>query len=183
MEPTGSRLGRRGAGLSRFAHSSSPASARHTRSRGGCPCPTHVSPRMIRGARLSDRRRLCLAGAICTGGTASWDIATHGSVFVALVASIMTLGLCFSAAFPKMIPPFSGEAPANSSWFSKVAFATGFPSSRSLASRSVIGVAGVTLVQRFGLYPSAALAFDVSIAIAVLAIMLLLSFFIARARQ
>jgi len=41
----------------------------------------------------------------------------------------------------------------------------------------------VTLVQRFGLYPSAALAFDVSIAIAVLAIMLLLSFFIARARQ
>ena len=74
---------RRGAGLSRFAHSSHPHRESTHRSRGGCPCPTHVSPRMIRGARLSDRRRLCLAGAICTGGTASWDIATHGSVFVA----------------------------------------------------------------------------------------------------
>jgi hypothetical protein len=138
---------------------------------------------MIRGARLSDRRRLCVAGATCTGGTAAWDIATHGSVFVALVASIATLVCALGAAFPTTIPSFSGEAPANSGWFSKVALATGYPSSRSLASRSVLGVAGVTLVQRFGLYPSAALPFDVFIAIAVLAITLLLSFFIARARQ
>jgi hypothetical protein len=138
---------------------------------------------MIRDARLSDRRRLCVVGATCAGGTAAWDIVTHGSVFVALVASIATLVCALGAAFPKTIPSFSEEAPAKSSWLSKMAFATGYPSSRSLASRSVLGVAGVTLVQRFGLYPSAALPFDIFIAIAVLAITLLLSFFIGRARQ
>jgi hypothetical protein len=63
----------------------------------------------------------------------------------------------------------------------RVAFATGFPSSRSFVVRSILGVVAVTLVQRFALYPSAALAFDVLIAIAAMAILLLFSFFIARA--
>jgi hypothetical protein len=96
--------------------------------------------------------------------------------------SITTLTLFFSAAFPKTVQPFSAKAPADSSWFSRVAFATGFPSSRSLATRSTFGVAGLTLIQRFVLYPSAALAFDVLIAIAMLAIMLLASWFVVRAR-
>jgi hypothetical protein len=133
-------------------------------------------------ARLRYPRGLYVAGAICTAGTAAWDVATHGSVLVVLVTSITTLILCFSAAFPKTIQPFSGEAPAGSSWFSKVAFATGFPSSRPLATRSTFGVAGFTLIQRFVLYPSAALAFDVLIAVGMLAIALLANWFVVRAR-
>jgi hypothetical protein len=69
-----------------------------------------------------------------------------------------------------------------SKFASRLAFATGFPSSRSLVVRAILGVAAVTLVQRFGLYPSAALAFDVVIAIATMAILLLFSYFTARAR-
>jgi hypothetical protein len=65
---------------------------------------------------------------------------------------------------------------------SRVAFATGFPSSRSFVARSIFGVVAVTVVQRFALYSSAALAFDVLIAIAAMGILLLFSFFIARAR-
>lgn len=65
---------------------------------------------------------------------------------------------------------------------SRVAFATGVPSSRSFVVRSILGMVAVTLVQRFALYPSAALAFDVPIAVAAMAILLLFSFFIARAR-
>ena len=71
---------------------------------------------------------------------------------------------------------------ADSSWLTKAARATGFPSSRSLVVRSILGIVAVTLVQRFGLYPSAAVAFDVSIAIIATAIMLLFSYFIGRAR-
>jgi hypothetical protein len=48
--------------------------------------------------------------------------------------------------------------------------------------RLFLGVVAVTLVQRIGLYPSTALAFDVVIAIAAMAIMLLFSYFIGRAR-
>ena len=65
---------------------------------------------------------------------------------------------------------------------SRVASTTEFPSSRSFVVRSIVGVVAVTLVQRFALYPSAALAFDVLVAIAAVAILLLFSFFIARAR-
>jgi hypothetical protein len=65
---------------------------------------------------------------------------------------------------------------------SRVAFATGFPSAGSFVVRSTLGVVAVTLVERFALYPSAALAFDVLVAIAAMAILLLLSYFIARAR-
>ena len=65
---------------------------------------------------------------------------------------------------------------------SRVASATGFPSSLSLVVRSILGVAAVTLVQLFALYPSAALAFDALMAIAAMAILLLFSFFIVRAR-
>ena len=137
---------------------------------------------MTLGARLRYPRRLYVAGAICTAGTAAWDVATHGSVLIALVTSITTVMLCFSAAFPKTIQPFSREVPADSGWFSRVAFATGFPSGRSLATRSILGVAGFALIQRFVLYPSAALAFDVLIAISMLAIALLASWLVVRAR-
>jgi hypothetical protein len=65
---------------------------------------------------------------------------------------------------------------------SRVAFATGFPSGRSLVVRSTLGVVAVTLVQRFALYPSAAPAFDILVAIAATAVLLLFSHYIARAR-
>jgi hypothetical protein len=48
--------------------------------------------------------------------------------------------------------------------------------------RVILLVVAETLLQRLGLYPSAPLAFDVFIAIAVTAIMLLFSYFITRAR-
>jgi hypothetical protein len=132
--------------------------------------------------RFRRRRRLEVSGAIFFAGIAAWDLVTNGSVLVAVAASILALILSFGAVFPKTTSHVLNMPPTDPSWFSRVAFATGFPSSRSLASRSVLGVAAVTLIQRFGLYPSAALAFDVFIAIAALAIMLLFSFFIARAR-
>jgi hypothetical protein len=127
-------------------------------------------------------RRLAVSGAILAAGIAAWDLLTDGSVVVAVVASITALILSFGAAFPKTAGHILNTHPSDPRWFSRVAFATGLPSTRSLVSRSVLGVAGVTLVQRFGLYPSAALGFDVFIAAAVLGIMLLFSFFIARAR-
>jgi hypothetical protein len=101
---------------------------------------------------------------------------------VALVTSIATVIACFGAVFPKTVKPFSRKAPAEWNWFSRVAFATGFPSRRSLATRSTVYLAAFTLLQRFVLWPSAALAFDVLIAIAMLAIMLLASWFVVRAR-
>jgi len=64
----------------------------------------------------------------------------------------------------------------------RLALATGFPSSQSLVMRSALGVAGVTLLQRFVLWPTAAVAFDVFIAIAVVAILILWGFFIVRGR-
>ncbi len=89
------------------------------------------------------------------------------------------------------VPPVSaasdtvGVAPpsAASGWLSRAAYATGFPSIRSLVMRSLLGIVAVTLVQRFALYPSTAAAFDVSIAISAMAIMLLFAYFIGRARH
>jgi hypothetical protein len=137
---------------------------------------------MTQGALLRGHRGLYVAGAIFAAAIAVWDVATHGSILVALVMSITSVTLSFSAAFPKTVQPLFGQTPTDSSWFSRVAFATGFPSSRSLATRSTLGVAGGTLLQRFVLYPSAALAFDVLIAIAMLALGLLASWFVVRAR-
>ena len=68
------------------------------------------------------------------------------------------------------------------SWLSKVAVSTGFPSGGSLLRRCILGVVVVTLVQRFGLYPSAGVVFDIFVAIAVMGTMLLFSYFIVRAR-
>jgi hypothetical protein len=70
----------------------------------------------------------------------------------------------------------------DSMWLLKLALATGFPSSRSLVTRSILGVACVTLIQRFGLYPSASVPFDVFVSIAALAILMLLANFMVRAR-
>jgi hypothetical protein len=137
---------------------------------------------MTQVARWKYPRWLYITGAICSGGTAAWDIATHGSVMVALVTSIATVIACFGAVFPKTVKPFSRKAPAEWNWFSRVAFATGFPSRRSLATRSTVYLAAFTLLQRFVLWPSAALAFDVLITISGLAIALLASWLVVRAR-
>lgn len=131
---------------------------------------------------LTVPRRLYVAGAILAAGIAVWDVSTHGSVLVALVMSITTLVLSFGAAFPKTVRHPLERRPTDQSWLSRVAFATGFPSRRSLAARSILGVAGVTFVQRFVLYPSAALAFDVLIALAMVAIGMLASYLVVRAR-
>jgi uncharacterized membrane protein YqhA len=68
------------------------------------------------------------------------------------------------------------------SWLSRVAFATGFSTGRAWVMRSIVAVLGETLLQRFVFWPSAALAFDVFIAIAAWAILLLLSYFKVRAQ-
>ena len=68
------------------------------------------------------------------------------------------------------------------SWLTKFALATGFPFGWSLLVRSAAGLAGVVAIQRLVLYPSAALGFDALIAVAVLAIVLLLGFFMVRRR-
>ena len=127
-------------------------------------------------------RWLYITGAICAGGTAAWDIATHGSAMVALVASIATVIACSGALFPKTVKPLSRKVPAKWNWISRVAFATGFPSRRSLATRSTVYLAGFTLLQRYVLWPSAALAFDALITVSGLAIALLASWFVVRAR-
>ena len=77
------------------------------------------------------------------------------------------------------MPVMCRETPG---WLTKFALATGFPSGWSLLVRSAVGFAGVVAVQRFVLYPSAALGFDAVIAVAVLAILLLLGYFVARGR-
>ncbi len=68
-------------------------------------------------------------------------------------------------------------------WFARLAAATGFPSSLSMALRCLLGVGVLTLIERFVLYPPAALAFDIAIAVAALVIVLLLAFFTVRARS
>jgi hypothetical protein len=65
----------------------------------------------------------------------------------------------------------------------RVAAATGFTSLQSFALRSVVGVAAVALVQRFILYPSAALGFDLAVSVAILGIMLLLAYFMLNPRS
>lgn len=67
-------------------------------------------------------------------------------------------------------------------WLLRLALATGFPSSRSLVTRSILGVLGTTLIQRLVLYPSVAVPFDVCVSIAALAILMLLGNFMVRAR-
>lgn len=67
-------------------------------------------------------------------------------------------------------------------WLLRLALATGFPSVSWLVIQSALAVAAVTLVQRFLLYPPAPLGFDVGMALAALAIVLLLGFFMTRDR-
>jgi hypothetical protein len=69
----------------------------------------------------------------------------------------------------------------SSRWLLKLALATGFPSSRSLVTRSILAVSGTTLIQRFALYPSASVAFDAGVSIAGLGILMLLGNFMLRA--
>jgi hypothetical protein len=73
------------------------------------------------------------------------------------------------------------RAERDSQWLLKLALATGFPSSRSLVTRSILAVAGTTLIQRFVVYPSASVPFDAGISIAGLAILMLLGNFMVRA--
>lgn len=58
----------------------------------------------------------------------------------------------------------------------------GLPSASWLFVQSALGVTAVTLMQRLFLYPSAALGFDVAIAVAAMAILLLLQYFMVRDR-
>jgi len=131
---------------------------------------------------LTVPRRFYVAGAILAAGIAVWDVSTHGSLLVALVMSITSFVLSFGAAFPKTVRHPLERRPTDQSWLSSVASAIGFPSRRSLAARSILGVVGATVVQRFVPYPSGALAFDVLIALAVVAIGMLASYFVVRAR-
>ncbi len=137
------------------------------------------------------RGRLAFAtGSVLLGFMAVFDIATgHASAMVWTIAAIAGLFAIIAAAGRDPTRRLPGSwiraQPAGSTgpaWLLQLALATGFPSSASLVIRSVLGVAAGTLVQRFGLYPSAALAFDVSIAIVTMAIMLLFAFFIVRTR-
>jgi hypothetical protein len=65
----------------------------------------------------------------------------------------------------------------------RTASATGFRSAHSLALRSGIAVTVETLLERFVWWPSAAVAFDVAIAVAAWAIIILLSSFILASRS
>lgn len=137
---------------------------------------------MIDGTRSPRSRRLFGAGALLAAGIAGWDVATRGSALVALVMTATAATLGASAVLP--IPGRTMRVDAGSSdWFSTVASRTGFSSTRSLAVRSVLELAGVTLVQRFVLWPSAALGFDLFVSVAGLAIMLLLAHYMVSARD
>lgn len=64
----------------------------------------------------------------------------------------------------------------------RLALAMGFPSASWLLVQSALGVTAVTLVERLLLYPRASLGFDVAIAVAAVAIVLLLQYFVVRDR-
>lgn len=67
-------------------------------------------------------------------------------------------------------------------WLLRLALAVGCPSVSWFLVQSALGVTAVTLVQRLFLYPSATLGFDVAIAVAAMAIVLLLEYFVVRDR-
>jgi hypothetical protein len=122
-------------------------------------------------------RPLLAAAALLAAGIAGWDLSTRGSALVAIVMAATAAALGVSAAVSLSSDSKTRTATAASGWLSTVASRTGFSSSRSLALRSILGLAGVTLIQRFALYPTAALGFDLCVSVAALAITLLVANF------
>jgi hypothetical protein len=76
-----------------------------------------------------------------------------------------------------------GMVDATRSWLTRISAATGFTSARSFVLRSLAGVVIETLVCRFVLLRSAALAFDLAVSMAFYAITLLLAYFMVKARS
>jgi hypothetical protein len=128
------------------------------------------------GRRMIDRRYLG-AAALLAAGIAGWDLATRGSALVAIVMAVTAAALGLSAVLSTSSERKTRTGSISSGLLSAVASRTGFSSNQSLVVRSVLGVMGVTLIQRFALYPSAAVGFDLGVSIAALAIMLLLANF------
>ena len=133
-------------------------------------------------------------GAALAAGIAVWDIWTHGQALIAIVMTGVAI-LLTSAGFVRRgrLRPLRGQGPLASrrglrlydqltSLLSGVASSSGCGTVRALVFRSALGVAGLILIQRFVLYPSAAIAFDALIALATLAIVLLFATFIVRSR-
>jgi hypothetical protein len=145
--------------------------------------------------RLRFPAGMYLGGMAVTGATAVWDIWTHGQLLVALVTigATVLIGASWFGQWKRSqahgrqpaTPVYRAHArvgePA-SSLLSRPAAAMGFPSARSLVLRSTVGVAAITIFERFVLYPSAAVAFDVMIAAALLGIGLLANFAAVRSR-
>lgn len=114
-----------------------------------------------------------------------WTVVTGGSRKWALIEFGLTILCVASGAVERRARGqrrVGGGAPTVAhTRLLRVALATGFASTRSLVMRCLLAVAGCTLLQRFVLWPSAAPVFDIAIACAAFAILLLLSFFMVRA--
>jgi hypothetical protein len=136
-----------------------------------------------------------LSGMAVTGATAVWDIWAHGQLVVALVTigATIVIGASWFGQWRRSQAHVSQPDPPahrgvarvgeqSPSLLGRPAAAMGFPSARSLALRSTVGVAAMTIFERFVFYPSAALAFDVMIAVALLGIALLANFMAVRSR-
>jgi len=134
-------------------------------------------------------------GALLAGAIAAWDIWTHGQLLVAVVMIVAAILFAVSAfgrghrsrvhGRPLSLGTRSKHqrvSDASLALLARAASAVGVKSAQSLMLRSAVGVASVTLVERFVLYPSAGLVFDLLIAVALLAIVLLLANFAVRSR-